>query len=129
LTIYSEIRCANQGLPEHKQWGLFLAAIANEPEILATVEKNMVPPQPAKRNVRNEKAFHEGLSRWAQKHGIFDIEGKVREAVLAGHAKRGIGPNATGRESSSLCIGDAFELGGRYVFHRSKRVFWRIETG
>jgi len=84
LQIYSEIRCANRNLSEYEKWKIFLAAISNDAEMLAAVEKSMVPPQPPKRHMRAEKAFHTALSRYAQKHGIFAIEGKVREAVLAG---------------------------------------------
>jgi hypothetical protein len=85
LAIYSEIRCANPKLPEIKQWRLFLAAIADDAEMLAAVEKSMVPPQPPRRDAKVEKTFHDRLAHWAEKHGVIAIERKVRNALEAGH--------------------------------------------
>jgi hypothetical protein len=85
LQVYSEIRISNPKLSEYAQWKLFQAAIAHDAGMIEAVEKSMVPPQPPKRTVRAEKAFHDGLTSWAQKHGVIAIEQKVRKALEAGN--------------------------------------------
>jgi hypothetical protein len=68
--------------PAHKLWGLFLDSIRDDPEVYEAAMANMDFPRPPR--PKEQRGFQDALTEWARRHGVFELEAKMRTALHAG---------------------------------------------
>jgi hypothetical protein len=77
-----ELRRNNPLVPAHRLWPRFLNGL--DPETREAAIEAIEPPQALSLDPKKARKMHDGLTKWADDHGVFTLETRMREALHAG---------------------------------------------